>query len=355
MAYNNLKELFVGTCDALRTKKGTTEEINHQDIPTEILALLGPIDLSEIKTNAANVLIGEYYMDANGEMQPGTMPNNGNLNRTYTSNGSRVFSAGWYSGGTITIDVPASEINNTYGNASEWQVRSGATFMSGGVERVGTMGDANVSISVNSSGKITATNNSAGYLTSGSAATKQLTTQAAQTITPGTSNQTISSGTYLTGTQTILGDSDLIASNIKNGVSIFGVTGTYAGSVPTYSVGSVSGADSGFLMGSDGYYSNTLEDHFNGDTFGICKVSFENDTAATITIDCSFVNECGCGAYGFIGKVDTYIDKNNITDSLLYAKITDSASGSYSMTIPAGSHYVLIGHSAEGFHASISG
>lgn len=50
--------------------------------------------------------------------------------------------------------------------------------------------------------------------------------QAAQTITPGTADKTIASGSYLTGTQTIKGDSNLVSSNIKSGVSIFGVAGT---------------------------------------------------------------------------------------------------------------------------------
>ena len=86
-------------------------------------------------------------------------------------------------------------------------------------------------ISVDSSGKITATHvQSAGYTSGGTTtATKQLTTQAAKTITPGTSDQTIASATYLTGVQTIKGDANLIAGNIKSGVSIFGVAGNYAG------------------------------------------------------------------------------------------------------------------------------
>lgn len=57
-----------------------------------------------------------------------------------------------------------------------------------------------------------------------------VTRQAAQTITPGTSNKTIASGRYLTGVQTILGDADLVAGNIKKGVTIFDVLGTYEGS-----------------------------------------------------------------------------------------------------------------------------
>lgn len=83
-------------------------------------------------------------------------------------------------------------------------------------------------ISVDENGLITATaTQEAGTVAAGSvSSTKQLATQAAQTITPGTSNQTIASGTYLTGTQTIEGDANLVPSNIANGVSIFGVTGT---------------------------------------------------------------------------------------------------------------------------------
>lgn len=79
---------------------------------------------------------------------------------------------------------------------------------------------------------------SAGYVSSGTAGnssvslTANVTTKAAATITPGTSNQTIASGTYLTGAQTISGDANLVAGNIKSGTTIFGVTGTYEGSNP---------------------------------------------------------------------------------------------------------------------------
>lgn len=146
---------------------------------------------------------------------------------------------------------------------------------------------ATPSISVNSSGLITATaTQSAGYVSAGTkSATKQLTTQAAKTITPSTSsqtavaagryttgavtvaaipstyvkptatktattytpttsNQTIAAGTYCSGAQTIKGDANLVAGNIKSGVSIFGVTGSYegsgggsgGGSIPTYTL-----------------------------------------------------------------------------------------------------------------------
>ena len=73
---------------------------------------------------------------------------------------------------------------------------------------------------------------SAGYVSSGTAGnssvslTASVTTKAAATITPGTSNKTIASGTYLTGTQTISGDANLVSGNIVAGKSIFGVAGS---------------------------------------------------------------------------------------------------------------------------------
>lgn len=90
----------------------------------------------------------------------------------------------------------------------------------------------------------------AGYVSSGTAGdssislTASVPIKAATTITPGTANQTIAAGTYLTGTQTIAGDADLIANNIISTANIFGVQGSvvvqnyYTGSsAPTSSLG----------------------------------------------------------------------------------------------------------------------
>lgn len=98
---------------------------------------------------------------------------------------------------------------------------------------------ANPTISVGSDGLITATASatksvtptvSAGYVSSGTAGTitvsgsntSQLTTQAAQTIHPATTDQTIASGKYLTGAQTIkaVTTTNLVAANIVSGVTV---------------------------------------------------------------------------------------------------------------------------------------
>lgn len=63
----------------------------------------------------------------------------------------------------------------------------------------------------------------------GSLVTGSITSKEAQTYTPSTSDQTIAANQYLSGIQTIKGDANLLAENIKSGVTIFGVVGTYTG------------------------------------------------------------------------------------------------------------------------------
>ena len=130
---------------------------------------------------------------------------------------------------------------------------------SGSASTPATSITANPSISVSSGGLITATASasqsvtptvSAGYVSSGTRGTvtvsgsntEQLTTLAAATIHPSTSDQTITTGKFITGRQTIkaVTTTNLTADNIKNGVTVkigdstdddcvTTVTGTYAG------------------------------------------------------------------------------------------------------------------------------
>lgn len=55
------------------------------------------------------------------------------------------------------------------------------------------------------------------------------TAKAAATITPGTADQTIAAGTYLTGVQTIKGEPNWKEENIADGVSMWGKIGTFKG------------------------------------------------------------------------------------------------------------------------------
>lgn len=71
----------------------------------------------------------------------------------------------------------------------------------------------------------------------GTKVTGNIPSKTAQTYTPSTSDQTIQSGQYLTGIQTIKGDANLVSGNILSGVTIFGVNGDLT--LPTISQDSV--------------------------------------------------------------------------------------------------------------------
>ena len=110
---------------------------------------------------------------------------------------------------------------------------------------------------------------SAGYVSAGTAGnssvslTASVATKAAATITPGTTNQTIASGTYLTGTQTISGDADLVAANIKQGTQIFGVTGSYTSDATAAASDIVSG-ETAYANGSKITGSLVINKYYTG-------------------------------------------------------------------------------------------
>lgn len=174
-------------------------------------------DTSDATVTTGDQILASYTAYANGTKYTGTIATKTSTNLTV--NGATVTApAGYY----------ATSASKSVANGS---ATTPATTIT-----------ATPTISISSGGLITASVSatqsvtptvSAGYVSSGTAGTitvsgsdtNQMTTKAAATITPGTSDTTIASGTYLTGTQTIKGDANLVSSNIKSGVTIFGVAG----------------------------------------------------------------------------------------------------------------------------------
>lgn len=110
--------------------------------------------------------------------------------------------------------------------ATAAQILANMTAYIKGVKVTGTMpnrGAVNQSLTINGNYTIPE-----GYHDGTGKVTQSIPTKAAATITPGTADQTISSGQYLTGNQVIKGDANLVPANIKSGVSIFGKAGTLA-------------------------------------------------------------------------------------------------------------------------------
>ena len=127
----------------------------------------------------------------------------------------------------ITLRHPLAN----FGDATAADVVAGKTFTSAaGLKVTGThecTGGIDTSDATATAGDILS--GKTAYV-NGEKITGSIASKSATTYTPGTSDQTIASGQYLSGDQTIKGDSNLLASNIKSGVSIFGVSGSYNGS-----------------------------------------------------------------------------------------------------------------------------
>lgn len=139
-------------------------------------------------------------------------------------------------GAKITGNIPTQTASSLTAKTNTVTVPTGyyATQVSKSIS-TGTVNDPMFNVSA--SGLVTATvSTSAGYVTNVSKQnTYQLPTQAAKIVTPSTTQQTaVASGKYTTGNVYVSGDSNLVSENIKSGVTIFNVAGTYEGSSSSY-------------------------------------------------------------------------------------------------------------------------
>lgn len=196
----------------------TYSSVPEVDIPTTGGGTAEFYDTSDATLDGGGKMLSGYTAYADGTKYTGTIATKTSSNLTA-------------SGATVTAPAGYYASNASKSVASGSAKTPATTITATPTITVGDDGLITASVSATQNVTPTVT---AGYVSSGTAGaitvsgsdTEQLTTQGATTYTPGTSAQTIASGTYLTGAQTIAGDSNLQSAYIKSGVSIFGVAGS---------------------------------------------------------------------------------------------------------------------------------
>lgn len=153
----------------------------------------------------------------------------------YGTNGTKVTgsietkAAGDLSVSGATVTVPAGY----YSTSASASVASGSVTSPASI--TGTSASVSTgtnTLTLSKTVSVTPSVTTAGYVSAGTAGnasvslTASVTTKAAATITPGTTDQEIAASTYLTGKQTIKGDANLASPNIVAGKSIFNVPGS---------------------------------------------------------------------------------------------------------------------------------
>lgn len=169
----------------------------------------GSTDLSFVTATASDILEGKKGADSSGNPVNGSMTNRGAWTSTKTSNGSVTIPEGYHNGsGKVTVNVSTSTATGELDTPS---------------------------ISFNKmSGRFTATSKvkTSGYISTSDTTTKSynLTRYLGGEYTPTRESKTITlKNQYCTGDAVIKGDNNLVPANIKKGISIFGVAGSYTG------------------------------------------------------------------------------------------------------------------------------
>jgi hypothetical protein len=251
---NAVNELFSNVSNSKNLIASAITDMGQQASGSDTFANLA-LKIRDISDDASAVIsevLATKTFYQGGVKRTGTMPNKGAVFITPNTE-SQAIPEGYHNGsGYVTGDPDLISSNiksgkNIFGvigntnvidtldaSAVAENILSTKTAFVKGEKITGTMpnrGAISQSLAINGSYTVPA-----GYHDGTGKITQSVPTKGAQTYTPGTTNQTIAANQYLTGIQTILGDADLIAGNIKSGVNIFGVAGTLAWE-PTLAVG----------------------------------------------------------------------------------------------------------------------
>lgn len=181
----------------------------------KVLAISTGIDTSDATATEAEIREG-YTAYVNGEKIIGTIPNWGEHTYIPTTE-DQVFAPGHYVSGVQTVKGDANLISGNIKKGISIFNVEGSLESGGGIDT----SDATATSSDILLNKTAYVN--------GEKVTGTIENLEAMEYIPSDMDQTIEAGKYISGTQIIKGDQFLIPDNIRAGVTIFGVQGTFNG------------------------------------------------------------------------------------------------------------------------------
>ena len=187
----------------------------------------GGTDTSNANVTADKILSG-YTVYSNDNKITGTMTNIGNQNVSgLNAGGSTAIKAGWHDGaGTVTTNTLSSQTQCDIPN--QWWCLTGYSYWANGSKYDGAMvnrGAKTWTIGANGSQTI-----EDGWHNGNGTVSQSISVDNGEWgPTPTTTNQQLCwQGWYYSKNRWCWGNGNLVAGNIKKGISIFGVTGNYA-------------------------------------------------------------------------------------------------------------------------------
>ena len=280
------------------------------------------LDLTADTVTAEHLETGYTAHNANGAPITGTMPNRGSENGTISTKAEIYTIPEGYHNGSGSVSIDSSEQNKIIAE----NIRDGVSILgvTGSYSGSGS-GESDTSDATASSSDILS--GQTAYISSGKVTGTMVNNGTVSgTISTATGVYTVPQG-YHSGSGSVAIDSaeqaKLIAENIKNGVSILGVTGSYAGSGGTdTSDATASAAD--ILSGQTAYINSgkttgTMTN--NGAISGVIS-----EKAESYTIPAGYHN--GSGSMSIDSVEQAKIIPSNIKDGITILGVTGSYEGS---------------------------
>lgn len=191
-----------------------------------IITTGGGTDTSEGNPNitADAMLRGYTAYNAGGEIISGRMEVKVPATQSLNPGGSTIIPKGFHNG---TKQISATNLStHTSASADAGHILWNYTGWKNGSKLTGTMankGTTNGTLSANGTYTIPR-----GWHNGSGKVTQSLTNKNWSTITPTTWQQTVvDASRWVTGDQIVVGDGNLVPWNIRNGITIFGITGNY--------------------------------------------------------------------------------------------------------------------------------